>query len=106
MERKHLPKIKEFTNPITGGWYIGKGDQHIPELKGDMVYIIVPNIQGAGRLTNHSIERDGEVNASVLQKGVNKKGEDVEYHEFVILDDWDNKMSKEAGKQFITNPNK
>lgn len=103
MNRKHLPKIEKWTMPETGGWFIDDTNGKGVDMKGDEVYIQCFPIQGYGRLTLHSIEPNGEVNASVRNVGADKNGNTVEYHEFVVLDNWSPAHSKKAGERFIIN---
>ncbi len=104
--RKLIAKCEPFTHPRDkdgnriAGWFIGTAD----EVEGEQVFFVAPNVAGMGRLTNHSIDRNGEVNASVLVKGVpaewNGKTRNVdlaEYHEFIVLEDWDKDYIKKAG---------
>ena len=103
--RKVIAKIEPFTFPKDeqgnhlAGWFIAQ-----VENEGEEVYFVAPNVRGVGRLTNHTIEPSGEVNASVLIKGVgyeddeNGNPKDAEYHEFVVLDGWDDHYRKDSGK--------
>ena len=54
-------------------------------------------------MTNHSVDHDGTVNASVACNGRKWLGEDngrepCDYHEWVILDHWPSNWSKRAGQ--------
>ena len=95
MKRKHIAKTENWKYPKdkegnrVAGWFIDPKDG---------VFFITPNVRGMGRLTLHTIDNNGEVNASVLVRGVGYDGKDAEYHEFVILDDWDSSYHKDAGK--------
>lgn len=94
--RKHIPRINPYSFPDTDGWFLANAEG------GLVVLFRAVGIKGYGKLTPHSIDANGEVNASVLIRGVNDAGEPSEYHEFVTLDDWDNRMTKKAGDEFLT----
>lgn len=59
------------------------------------VYMHCAGVYGYSLLTNHSIDQNGEVNASVLCTD----GTGNEYHEFVILEDWPKDIHKVAGEE-------
>lgn len=88
MERKHLPKLnnKQIGENILG-WFLVNTNE------GKKVIFQCPSGHRAG-LELHSIDRNGEVNASVLCY-------ENDYHEMVILDDWDNNFYKVAGEETI-----
>ncbi len=62
-----------------------------------------PKCKGLTALLLHSIDTNGEVNASVLcnQK---RKVEDTEcgWHEWVVLDGWDPAWRKVANEEYLT----
>lgn len=94
MNRQHIVKTKKWTFPRDdqdnriAGWFID-----------DAVYFVTPNVRGMGSLTLHTISPNGEVNPSVLVRGIGYDDQDAEYHEFVVLDGWDSRYEKRAGEE-------
>jgi hypothetical protein len=94
MERKHIPQITDFEtlDEHSVGWYFDP-DCHYPR-EGEQKCVVFrcPNGHHAA-VTLHSIEPNGEINASILcWKN--------DYHEFGILDGWPTNMRKRAGEHF------
>ncbi len=87
MDRKHLPKLEgDQIFEHKAGWFlINEKDGHIPAFH--------CKCGENGELRNHSIESNGEINASVLCPK-------NDYHEFCILDDWDKCYRKKAGDRY------
>lgn len=97
MDREHFPKLDNPTGARDEkGWCIHREDGI------EKVFLSCPGIRGMSRITHHSIEPNGEVNASVLctqpwgDEGMN------EYHAFVVLDNWDTAYRKNAGDEGLT----
>lgn len=100
MDRKHLPKVEPWTYPETGGWFLDTEIDKEGNTLGEVVMILVPTVHGYGNIANHSVDRNGEVNASVLLRGA-KDGVDAEYHEWVVLDGWDPGTFKLESNRYI-----
>lgn len=94
--RKTIPRIQPYEFPDTDGWFLANAEGGI------MVLFRAAGIQGYGKLTAHSIDANGEVDASVLIRGTDESGNPAEYHEFVTLEDWDRRMTKRAGDEYVT----
>lgn len=108
MDRKHIPKIEYGSFPPGAGW--GLADHYDPithQKSGYEPQWLCPVCRHWYRLTLHSIEKNGEVNASVLCPGKRWNGPEKDellpcnYHEFVIFDDWDPRYYKVAGHETI-----
>lgn len=96
MARTVLPKIETWTFPDSGGWCLIR-DQAVGA---DRVYVLAPKasgVSGYGRISLHSIDSSGEVNASLLMRD----GNGHEFHEFVVLEGWDPSTYKLAGDEFV-----
>lgn len=63
----------------------------------NQVYMHCEGVYGFSGLGNHSIDKNGEVNVSVLSRD----GIGGYYHEYVKLLDWDQNYYKEAGELYI-----
>ncbi len=72
MKRKLINKIKAVDFKNLPGWYMGT--ENAPTFR-------CPECKGSGDLTAHTIDDNGEVNASVLCHC-------GKYHEFITLKDW------------------
>ena len=96
MERKHIPHLQFDSIPESGGGWAVLDKE---------IEFFCPNCRHWAGLRLHSIDQNGEVNASVACAGKKKLGEErvpCDYHEFVILDDWPHDWSKKAGDSTIT----
>ena len=71
-----IPKIIAWEKD-TVGWFKDKG----------IVYMQAPNGL-LGNLSAHEIKDNGEVRESVLIRGTDGKGEPIEYHECVKLENY------------------
>jgi hypothetical protein len=99
MERKIIAKSQPRTFLVNNKgeriacWFI----------ENDEVYIIPDSVRGWGSLRNHSINEYGQVDPSVLIKGMSSNNDDneAEYHEYVILDDWNPNCYKIAEEQKV-----
>jgi hypothetical protein len=98
MDRKHIPKaLEDAIREEDGHRYIARAHPEDPSswvIFDDRVYMHCEGVYGYALLTLHTIDSNGEVNASVLCTD----GTGGEYHEWVILDDWPSKMHKRAGQ--------
>jgi hypothetical protein len=94
MERVHVRQETDYANLDKKGeafWYFD--DCNYPDANGRKEVVFrCPNGHGAA-CTNHSIEPNGEINASVLCW-------ENDYHEWCILDGWPSDMRKRAGEHF------
>lgn len=92
-QRVHLPRLdlgKLGIRDLAGWWT----NCELPSGNIEILFRCANN-RNAG-IANHSIDSNGEVNASVLcHCGCG-------YHEFVVLDNWPKKWSKAAGEKYVT----
>lgn len=97
--RDHFPKIDSHEALNAGidqkGWCIFNENR-----MGDEIYLTVPGCHGMGNLKNHSIDRNGVVDPSVLVGG-SYAGKEESYHAFIVLDNWPKDAIKPAGERFI-----
>lgn len=98
MNRVHIQKAEDAYSEKDGQTLISNAHPENESfwcLHEGEVYMHCVGVWGLSALTNHSIESNGEVNASVLSTD----GTGAEYHEFVILDGWNPSMYKIAGEK-------
>jgi hypothetical protein len=106
MSRKHFPKTKKIYNynheedPF--GWFVADCVTQRGEKLGKRVMFKCPKCKQFGCLTLHSIDRNGEVNASLLHHYPIDGKETCGYHEFIVLDGWPRDYIKKAGDEYLT----
>jgi len=105
MARYHLKKLPEdsFDDPNTGGgWIVHKEVSYEKdEYLGHYMMMRCPKCLQLAGLELHSIEPNGEVNASILCNCRTKDGE-CGWHEWAVLDEWDSRWRKNAGDRYLT----
>jgi hypothetical protein len=102
MDRKHIKRIKMGDFPEGGGYAVTGFSNATGEHLGTRLSFLCPQCLYYSFLPLHSIDSDGAVNASVLCNATRRDGQPCTYHEFVILDDWDPRMSQNAGDEYLT----
>lgn len=101
MTRTHYPRIDgPFTS--SAGWWIECLDD-----EGGMVMWKCPTCHRVGALAGHSVDANGEVNASVACNGRRSTWSPLDgktirspcdFHEWIVLDDWPDGVTKTAGE--------